>query len=126
MGKPVNSKVKRAETTAINTKVNKEVFESFKDALAYRGYAMNTILEIFMQQYASGKLNMKDKNIIQWKKGKSELDILNTTFNKEIYLSFKYACKSNGYFIKDVITEFMHRFANGEYVMEYVEINNRE
>ena len=56
MGKPVSSNVKRAETTALNTKVNKEVFNNFKDSLAYKGYAMNTILEVFMQQYSNGKI----------------------------------------------------------------------
>lgn len=122
MGKPVNSNVKRAETTALNTKVNKEVFDNFKDALAYRGYAMNTILEIFMQQYANGRFNLSHEDIIKFKNDDSEVDTLNTTFNKEIYLSFKAMCKGNGYFVKHVIMAFMENFANGSYVMEYVEV----
>ena len=49
MGKPVTSNVSRAETTALNTKVNKEVFESFKDYCAYLGYPMNVVLETFLK-----------------------------------------------------------------------------
>lgn len=123
MGKPVNSNVKRAETTALNTKVNKEVFNNFKDALAYRGYAMNTMLEIFMQQYANGRFSLRHDDIIKFKNDDSEVDTLNTTFNKEIYLNFKSACKGNGYFVKYVIMAFMENFSNGNYIMEYVEVN---
>lgn len=123
MGKPVNSNVKRAETTALNTKVNKEVFNKFKDALAYRGYAMNTILEVFMQQYANERFNIDHEDIIKFKNDNSEVDTLNTTFNKEIYLNFKEKCKDNGYFVKYVIMTFMEKFSNGNYVMEYVEVN---
>lgn len=123
MGKPVSSNVKRAETTALNTKVNKEVFNNFKDCLAYKGYAMNTILEVFMQQYANGKINIDHEDIIKWKMDDSEVDTLNTTFNKEIYLNFKTACKGKGYFVKHIIMAFMEKFSNGDYVMEYVEVN---
>lgn len=123
MGKPVSSNVKRAETTALNTKVNKEVFNNFKDCLAYKGYAMNTILEVFMQQYANGKINIEHEDIIKWKMDDSEVDTLNTTFNKEIYLDFKTTCKGKRYFVKHVIVAFMEKFSNGDYVMEYVEVN---
>lgn len=123
MGKPVSSNVKRAETTALNTKVNKEVFNNFKDCLAYKGYAMNTILEVFMQQYANGKINIDHEDIIKWKMDDSEVDTLNTTFNKEIYLNFKTTCKGKGYFVKHIIVAFMEKFSNGDYVMEYVEVN---
>ena len=123
MGKPVNSNVKRAETTALNTKVNKEVFNNFKDALAYRGYAMNTMLEIFMNQYANGRFNLKHEDVVKFKNDDSEVDTLNTTFNKEIYLNFKSACKGNGYFVKHVIMAFMENFSNGNYIMEYIEVN---
>lgn len=122
MGKPVVSNVKRAETTSLNTKINKEVFSDFKDTLAYYGYAMNTVLEVFMNQYANKRIYIKHEHIIQWKKDDSEVDTLNTTFNKEIYLKFKATCKENGCFIKHVLTAFMHEFANGSYVMEYTKV----
>lgn len=122
MGKPVSSSVKRAETTALNTKVNKEVFNNFKDCLAYKGYAMNTMLEVFMQQYANGRFNIEHEDIIKFKNDDSEVETLNTTFNKEIYLNFKSACKGNGYFVKHVIMAFMEKFASGKFIMEFVEV----
>lgn len=123
MGKPVNSNVERAETTALNTKVNKEVFINFKDTLAYYGYAMNTVLEVFMNQYANGRISIEHEDIIKFKNDGSEIDTLNTTFNKEVYLNFKAKCKDNKYFVKHVIIAFMEKFANGDYVLEYSESN---
>jgi hypothetical protein len=123
MGKPVSSDVKRAETTALNTKVNKEVFTNFKDSCAYLGYPMNVLLETFMQQYANGRFEIEHDNIIKWKKDDSEVDTLNTTFNKEIYLNFKASCKGNGYFVKHLIMAFMEKFSSGNYIMEFVEAN---
>ena len=126
MGKPVSSDVKRAETTALNTKVNKEMFKNFKDRCAYLGYPMNVVLETFMQQYANGRFEFYHDDIIKWKNDDSEMDTLNTTFNKEIYLNFKYACKGNGYFVKHVITAFMEVFASENVVLEYVYIDDGE
>ena len=122
MGKPVNSNAKRLETTALNTKVNKQVFDAFKDRCKELGYPMNVLLETFMQQYANEKYIVNTEDIIKWKKDDSEIDILNTTFNKEIYLTFKHKCKGNGYFVKHVITAFMEKFSNKKLVMEFVEI----
>ena len=122
MGKPVSSDVKRAKTTALNTKINKEVFKNFKDCCAYLGYPMNVMLETFMQQYSNGRYCINPNNILKWKKDSSEMDTLNTTFNKEIYLNFKHKCKSNGYFVKHVITAFMDEFAKRDLILEYVDV----
>ena len=64
MGKPVTSNVKRADTTALNTKVNKEVLTNFKDCCAYLGYSMNVPLETFMQQYANGRFDINREDIL--------------------------------------------------------------
>lgn len=127
MGKPVSSDVKRVETKPLNTKINKEVFDNFKDYCAYRGYAMNVMLETFMQQYSNGRFKLTEDEILKWKKGDYEVDTLNTTFNKEIYLGFKSTCKGNGgYFVKHVITAFMDKLVNGNYVLEYIEVDNKQ
>lgn len=123
MGKPVNSNVKRAETAPLNMKVNKEVFSDFKDELAYRGHAMNTILETFMKQYADERFDIPYSHIIQWKDDDSETDTLSTPINKEIYLKFKATCKDSGYFLKHVITAFMYEFTNNNYIMEFVDVD---
>lgn len=124
MGKPVTSNVSRAETSALNTKVNKEVFESFKDYCAYLGYPMNVVLETFMRQYANGRFKLDENDILKFKDDGKDVDTLNTTFNKEVYLDFKSACKANRYFIKHVVAAFMEKFANKEFVLEYTNITD--
>lgn len=122
MGKPVTSDVSRAKTTALNTKVNKEVFESFKDYCAYLGYPMNVVLETFMRQYANGRFELGKEDILKFKNDGKEVDTLNTTFNKEIYLDFKTTCKDNGYFVKHVIIAFMEKFASRDFILEYTNV----
>ena len=122
MGKPVSSNVKRVNTTALNTKVNAEMLRGLKDRCAYLGYPMNIVLETFMNQYANGKFDVTDEEILKWKKDDSELEILSTTFNKEIYADFKHTFKSNGFFVKHVLTMFMEKFSSGNLMLEYVDI----
>lgn len=118
----IKSNVKRKNTTSINQQINKEVFDEFKDYCRATGYPMNVLIETFMQQYANGNFHMSSDEINKWKKDDSETDILNTTFNKEIYLKFKSACKRNGYFIRYTITAFMAKFINSNFVLEFVEM----
>lgn len=124
MGKPVTSNVPRVETTALNTKINKEVFESFKDYCAELGYSMNVVLETFMRQYSNGRFKLTEEDILKFKNDGKELDTLNTTFSKEIYVKFKATCKFKGYFVKHVITAFMEKVASKEFVLEYVNIED--
>lgn len=114
--------VKKIETKALNTKINKEVFDNFKIRCLELRYPMNVVLEIFMQQYANKRFDVKEDDILKWKRDDSEVDTLNTTFNKEIYVDFKSACKDNKYFVKHVITAFMEKFAEGNLTLEYVGI----
>ena len=114
--------VKKVEIKPLNTKVNKEAFDNFKIRCLELRYPMNVVLEIFMKQYASGRFDIKEEDVLKWKKDESEVDTLNTTFNKEIYVDFKSTCKSNGYFVRHVVTAFMEKFAKGNYTLDYVEI----
>ena len=122
MGGFIKRDVKRVETTALNQKVNKEVFDAFKDICKEQGYPMNVVLETFMQQYANGRFYIKDEDILKWKGDDSDVDTLNTTFSKEIYTNFKYACKDEGYFVKHVITAFMEIYAGRDLLMEFVTV----
>lgn len=119
MGKPVTSNVPRLETTTLNTKVNKEVFDAFKDCCAEYGYSMNTMIETFMRQYANGRFHLETEDIMKFKNDGKEVDILNTTLNKEFYTDFKITCKRNRFFVKHVVMAFMEKFANKEIVLEY-------
>lgn len=112
----------KIEITALNTKVNKEVFDNFKVRCLQLRTPMNVVLETFMLQYTNDRFSLREKDIMKWKKIDGELDTLNTTFNKEIYLNFKKTCKNSGYFVKNVIMAFMEQFANREFVLECVDI----
>ena len=124
MGKPVSSNVKRAEVKPLNTKINREVFEAFKDYVAHKGYSMNVMLETFMLQYTNGRFKLTEEEVLRWKNDDGEVDTLNTTFNKEISLNFKATCKGNGYFLRYVLTAFMYKLVNGNYILEYTEVSN--
>lgn len=127
MGGYIKRDVERKETTALNTKVNKKIFDEFKDHCKEMGYPMNVMIETFMQQYANGRFNLSANDILKWKtdEAEAELETLNTTFNKEIYLTFKAKCKGNSYFVKHVIMAFMEKFASKNLTLEYVWFENR-
>lgn len=118
--------VDRVETSALNTKINKEVFDNFKICCKQMGYPLNVMLETFMRQYTNGKFVLSADDILKYKSDKSEVDTLNTTFNKEIYLSFKSTCKNNGFFVRHVVTAFMEKFVNGNFILEYVDVDKAE
>lgn len=122
MGGYIKRNVERVEATPLNTKINKEVFDSFRDYCKEQGYPMNVILETFMRQYTNGKFKLNEEDILKFKNDGKEVDILNTTFNKEIYLGFKSACKTRGYFVKHVITAFMDKYTSRNFILEYVNI----
>lgn len=122
MGGFIKVDANRVETKALNTKVNKEVFDNFKVYCKELGYPLNIMLETFMQQYANGRFELSEEDVLKWKDGEFEVETLNTTFNKEIYNEFKYACKKNRFFIKHVVTAFMEKFASRKFILEYVNI----
>jgi len=124
MGGFIKRDVQRVETTALNTKVNKEVFDAFKDYCKEQGYPLNVMLETFMRQYANGKFLLSADDILEWKNDDSEQDTLNTTFNKEIYVNFKKTVKGNGFFVKHVIIAFMKKYAERNLVLEYADITS--
>lgn len=126
MGGFIKIDAERVETTALNTKINKEVFDKFKVRAKTMGYPLNILIETFMLQFANERFDIEPEDILKWKKDKSEVDTLNTTFNKEIYLAFKSRCKGNGYFVKHVILAFMEKYASGDYVMEHVNTKDIE
>lgn len=105
----------RVETTALNQKINKVCVKE-------QGYQLNIILEVFMLQYANGRFNLKTEDVLKFKNDGKEVSTLNTTFNKEIYLKFKSACKLRGLFVKHVLTAFMEKYTSGNYILEYRDV----
>ena len=123
MGQPVTSNAQRVATTALNTKVNKEAFDSFKDYCKELGYPMNVMLEPFMQQYANGRFHIDEEEVMKFKRDNTEVDTLSTSFNKEIYNKFKLECKKNRLFVKHVLSAFMETVTSREFILEYKEID---
>lgn len=115
--------VERVETTALNTKINKEVFDAFKIRCKQQGYQLNVVLETFMNQFAAGRFKLSTEDIMKFKDDGKEESVLNTTFNKEIYTAFKDACKLRGLFVKHTLAAFMEIYATGSLVAEYVYIS---
>ncbi len=122
----IKRNVERVETTALNQKINKKIFDQFKDRCKEAGYPMNVVLETFMVQYADNRFDIQAREIQKWKGEECEVDTLNTTFSKEIYLKFKKRCKDNGFFVKYVVTAFMEKYSSGKLRMEYVDIESIE
>ena len=118
----IKIKADRVETTALNTKVNKKVFDEFKICCKTQGYPLNVVLETFMNQYANHRFDLGEEEILKWKGDVEEVDTLNTTFNKEIYSNFKYRCKSDGYFLKHVVVAFMKRYTERNLVLEFRDV----
>ena len=125
MGGYIKRDVDRVATKPLNTKVNKEVFDAFKDYCKEQGYPLNVMLETFMRQYSSGNFHLSKEDIMKFKNDGKEVDTLNTTFNKEIYLNFKSACKNNGYFVKHVIAAFMEKYAERNIVLSYIDMTKK-
>lgn len=104
------------EIQALNTKVNKEVFDRFKEICKRNGLPLNVVIEIFMRQYADKMFPLASDQIIKYKYEDYETATLNTTFSKDVYYRFKKVCKHNGFFVKHVLDAFMEDYVKGEYV----------
>ena len=111
----------RMETAALNTQIHKELLEDFKTRCKQLEYPMNVMIETFMQQYANERFYLDPYDITKWKADDYELETLNTTFNKEIYTSFKKKCKDRGFFVKHVIMAFMETYLSTSFVLEFIE-----
>lgn len=121
MGSPIRINVKKKETTPMNMKINKEVFDGFKVYCGERGYPLNMMLEVFMVQYLNKKFKLNTREIIKWDGNADDVDVLSTPINKKIYDNFRNYCKDNNLVIKHVVTAFMEKFINGSYILEYVD-----
>lgn len=52
-------KIKKSNRAVINTTVNREVLEAFRDKCDYIGCNMNVVLEAFMRQFSYGEFSIK-------------------------------------------------------------------
>ena len=112
--------VKKLPTQSLNTQINKEIFYNFKVKCKQRGLPLNIVIEVFMNQYANRRYELRETDIIKWKEDKGETETLNSTFNKEIYTRFKNVVKNDGYFVKHIISAFIEDYVNNDLTMEFL------
>lgn len=123
MAGDIKVKVEKFPTKALNIQINKDIFYDFKVKCKQKGLPLNVVIEVFMNQYANGKYYLNHEKILKWKEDCGITETLNTTFNKEVYDRFKYTVKSNGYFVRHIISAFIEDYIENDLIMEF-KINN--
>lgn len=119
----IKLEVEKLETQQINLKINAEIFEEFQKKCKIRNLQMCTVIETFARQYANNKYELSKEDVFKWKMDDGETSTLNTPINKEVYIKFKDKVKDNGLFIKHVISAFIEDYANNDYVLEFVSVD---
>lgn len=122
----IKVEAKKLPTKALNMQINKDIFYDFKVKCKERGLPLNIVIEVFMNQYANRKYHLDREDVLKWKEDNGETETLNSTFNKEVYDKFKDVVKSDGLFIKHVITAFVEDYVKNDLVMEYVTNHRKE
>ncbi len=112
--------VEKFETQQINSKINAEIFEEFQKRCKQQNIPMNVVFEAFCRQYANGKYHLNEADIMQWKNYNGKTSTLNTTVNKEVYDEFKYKVKTEGYFVKHILSAFIDDYGKNNLVFEIV------
>lgn len=115
----IKVEAKKLPTKALNMQINKEIFYDFKVKCKERGLPLNVVIEVFMRQYGNRKYPLERMDILRWKEDNGETETLNSTFNKEVYDKFKDVVKSDGYFIKHVISAFVEDYVKNDLIMEF-------
>ena len=115
----IKVEAKKLPTKALNMQINKEIFYDFKVKCKERGLPLNVVIEVFMRQYGNRKYPLERMDIFRWKEDNGETETLNSTFNKEVYDKFKDVVKSDGYFIKHVISAFVEDYVKNDLIMEF-------
>lgn len=116
----IKVEAEKFEVQPINMKINSEVFEEFQKKCKKRNLQMCTVIEIFISQYSNGRYYLKREDIIKWKDNNAPTSILSTPINKEAYTKFKDVVKSQGLFMKHVLTAFIEDYGKNEMIMEFV------
>lgn len=116
----IKVEAEKLEVQAINTKINAEIFEQFQKKCKQRNLQMCTVIEAFARQYANGRYILNETDILKWEDNTDKTSILNTPINKDVYCQFKEKVKSNGYYVKYVLTAFIEDYAQNDLILEFV------
>lgn len=117
----IKVEVEKFETQFINTKINAEIFEEFQKRCKQQNIPMNVVMEAFCRQWANGRYRLNEADIMKWKDDRGKVSTLNTPVNKEVYNEFKHRVKTEGYFVKHIISAFIEDYGKNNLVFEIVE-----
>lgn len=117
----IKVEVEKLETQFINTKINAEIFEDFQKRCKQQNIPMNVVMEAFCRQWANGRYRLNEADIMKWKDDKGKVSTLNTPVNKSVYTEFKHRVKTEGYFVKHILSAFIEDYGKNNLVFEIVE-----
>lgn len=115
----IKIQTEKFELQPINTTINTEIFEEFQKKLKQQNIPMNVVITVFVEQYVNGRYKLNEKDILKWE-GNNDETKLSTSINKSSYIQFKEKVKSDGHYIKHVLSAFIEDYANNDLVMEFI------
>lgn len=122
----IKLEVEKLPVQPINTKISSEIFEEFQKKCKQQNIPMNVMIEAFARQYANGRYQLNEEDIVKWKDYNGKTSVLNTPINKTVYYDFKNRVKANRYFVKHVLSAFIEDYAKNDFVLEFVESDNNK
>lgn len=115
----IKVQAEKFEVQPVNMKINSEIFESFQKKCKERNLQMCIVIETFARQYSNGRYHLDREDILKWKDDNGKTSTLNTPINKEVYGKFKGVVKTQGLFVKHVLSAFIEDYAKSDLVMEF-------
>lgn len=112
--------VEKFELQPVNTKIDSDIFEKFQKKCKERNLQMCTVVETFARQYINNRYKLNETDIVKWTSHSGKTSTLNTTMNKVVYSKFKDRVKSDGHYIKHVLSAFIEDYTNNDMIMEFV------
>ena len=112
--------VEKFEVQSINLMVNAEILNDFQRKLKQQNLMMNTVLTAFCRQYVKGNYVLNETDILRWENNNDETRMLNTTVDKEVYIKFKSKVKSEGYFLRYVLSAFIEDYNKNDLYLEFI------
>lgn len=116
----IKIETEKFELQPINTTIDTEIFEEFQKKLKQQNIPMNVVITVFVEQYLNGRYKLNEKDILKWEGGGCKISRLSTQINKDLYIQFKDKVKSDGHYIRQVLSAFIEDYANNDLVMEFI------
>lgn len=121
MAGTIKIEVEKLPTQFINMKVDVKIFEQFQKKCKQQNIPMNVVIEAFARQYANGRYELSEGDILKWRRVNIEKEtVLNTPINKDVYYKFKDVVKSQEYFVRHVLSAFIEDYGKNNMYLEFV------